>query len=53
MKYQFEIKEKIEYCSQCPCYNDDGTRCMLGYSEITADDKKPWYCQLREVDEQL
>jgi len=53
--YAFEY-EKIEYCGQCPCYNDDGGGCMLGYHpgwhgwhKVEADTPKPEDCPLVEV----
>lgn len=50
--YAFE-HEKIEYCGQCPCYNDDGGGCMLGYRNgwhmVERNDLKPQDCPLVEV----
>ena len=49
MKYYFE-REEIEYCGQCPCFNDDGGGCLLGYKYISYNDEKPPDCPLKALE---
>jgi hypothetical protein len=53
MMYTFEA-DPIVFCGQCPCFNDDGGGCMLGYHNgghnVEHDDFKPMDCPLVEVD---
>lgn len=48
MIYSFKHK-KIEYCGQCPCFNDDGGGCKLGVKYVDYHTDKPCICPLDET----
>lgn len=48
-KYQFETKEKINVCFDCPCREDSINVCAVDYKVILKLKGKPDWCPLEEV----